>query len=169
MTLRLILVRHAKSDWDDPFADDHDRVLNKRGRASAPLMGRFLATHGHRPSLVVSSTARRTLETWDRMAPAFGSDLPPLRPEPSLYHASAARMMRVLQSCVPPTVMILGHNPGISDFAQQLLAQIPRHPRFRDFPTCATMVAGFDIPRWSDLRPGIGKVIDFAIPADMTD
>ncbi|MCV2882388.1 SixA phosphatase family protein [Actibacterium sp. XHP0104] len=170
MSLRLILVRHAKSSWDDLMVDDHDRVLNRRGRATAPLMARFLATHGHRPALVVSSTARRTLETWDRMAPIFGgTDMPPLHPEPKLYHASADTMLAVLHRCPPSTVMMLGHNPGIGDFASDLLAEQPRHPSFHAYPTCATLVADFPARRWSEVRFGTGRVVDFAIPADMTD
>ncbi|MBL4558811.1 MAG: histidine phosphatase family protein [Rhodobacteraceae bacterium] len=64
-------MRHAKSDWGDPTRADHDRPLNRRGRRAAPLIGRWLAAQGAIPDAVLTSSARRTRETWDRMAPAF--------------------------------------------------------------------------------------------------
>lgn len=166
MSLRLILVRHAKSSWDDPAQSDHDRPLNKRGQKAAPLIGRWLADLGHIPAEVVSSTARRTLETWERMAPAF-PDTAVMRREPRLYHAHTATMLSVLHGCAASPVMMLGHNPGIGGFAERLLAKSPKHPRFLDYPTCATLVAEFDIPDWAELKLGTGRVLDFATPADL--
>lgn len=166
MTLHLILVRHAKSAWDDPLQDDHDRVLNKRGQRAAPAMAEWLAGKGHLPAEVVSSTARRTLETWERMAPAF-PDGTLLRRVPALYHASPDTMLDVLQHCAASPVLMLGHNPGIAGFAAELLARPPKHPRFGDYPTCATLAAEFDCPDWAEVRFGTGRVLDFAVPADL--
>lgn len=166
MTLRLILVRHAKSSWDDPMQDDHDRVLNKRGQRDAPAIAAWLAERGYRPAEVVSSTARRTLETWGHMAPAFPEDTV-MRRDPALYHASAETMLSVLRHCAAPSVMMLGHNPGIGDFASLLLKNRPTHPRFGSYPTCATLVADFDADDWADLELGEGRALDFITPADL--
>lgn len=166
MTLRLILIRHAKSSWDDPLQDDHDRVLNKRGQRSAVLIGNWLAEHGYIPAEVVSSTARRTLETWERMAPAFPESTL-MRRDPGLYHAPADRMMDALHDCAASPVMLLGHNPGIGEFAARLVGTPPDHPRFGDYPTCATLVAEFDAADWSEVRAGSGRVVGFIVPRDL--
>lgn len=163
MSLRLILVRHAKSSWDDPSEDDHDRPLNARGRDAAPLIGQWLAERGHVPAEVVSSTARRTLETWDRMAPILGESTV-MRRDPGLYHAAAERMLEALNHCAASPVLMLGHNPGIADFAARLLETPPDLPRFANFPTCATMVAEFDAPDWAQVDFGAGRLVDFTTP-----
>ncbi|TCP60405.1 phosphohistidine phosphatase [Rhodovulum bhavnagarense] len=166
MTLRLILVRHAKSGWDDPLQDDHDRVLNPRGRDAAPRIGTWLATRGYRPAEVVSSTARRTLETWERMAPLLGEGTV-MRRDPGLYHAGAERMLETLNGCAVSPVLMLGHNPGIADFAARLLRKPPDSPRFARYPTCATLIADFDTDDWSMVAFGTGTVIDFITPKDL--
>lgn len=165
MTLRLILTRHAKSSWDDPLQDDHDRVLNKRGERDAATMGKWLMENDFIPAEVVSSTAARTLQTWDIIATAL-PDTALMRRDPSLYHASADRMAKVLSDCAASPVMMIGHNPGISDFARLLLANAPDHGRFRDYPTCSTLVADFDITDWADLSFGKGQVVAFSTPRD---
>lgn len=166
MTLCLILTRHAKSSWGDPTQADHDRPLNKRGQRAAPAIAQWLAKNGRQPAEVVSSTARRALETWERMAPAFASTTL-LRRDPTLYHASADTMLETLRSCAASPAMLIGHNPGIGEFAARILMQPPRHPRFRDYPTCATLVAEFDTDDWARVEFGTGRAVDFAIPADL--
>ncbi|KAJ54791.1 phosphoglycerate mutase [Actibacterium mucosum KCTC 23349] len=166
MTLLLILVRHAKSSWGDPAAEDIDRPLNKRGQKAAPEIAKWLNSKGYIPAEVVSSPARRTLETWDRMAPHF-PDTALIRREPDLYLAPPSTMLNSLQNCAADPVMMLGHNPGIAGFAAALLASPPDHPRFRDYPTCSTLVAAFEASDWAEVQPGSGKVLDFTIPADL--
>ena len=166
MTLRLILVRHAKSSWGDPAAEDVDRPLNKRGQKAAPSVAKWLAGKDYFPAEVVTSPARRTLETWERMAAHF-PDTALIRRVPALYLASPAIMLETLQDCAANPVMMLGHNPGIAGFAASLVTAPPSHVRFADFPTCATMVAEFDARDWAEVGPGSGRVLDFAIPADL--
>ena len=166
MALRLILVRHAKSSWDDPFQDDHSRVLNKRGQRAAPAVAQWLANLGYLPAEVVSSTARRTVETWERMAPSFPEGTV-MRRDPALYHASSDRMLAVLRQCAASPVLMLGHNPGIGDFAARLLTTPPDSPRFGAYPTCATLVAEFDADDWADVQFGTGKAIDFVVPGEL--
>ena len=158
---RLILTRHAKSDWDDPSVPDHDRPLNARGRRSARALGDWLASRGYDPEEVLCSSSRRTAETWDCAADAVFETLPVLRIEPALYHADPATMLRVLQSATAPTVMMIGHNPGIAAFAAMLPAQPPLDPQFRSYPTAATLVVDFHAEDWAEVRPGQGSVRDF--------
>ncbi|HHW33106.1 MAG TPA: histidine phosphatase family protein [Paracoccus solventivorans] len=158
---RLILTRHAKSDWDDPTVPDHDRPLNARGRRSARALGDWLASRGYDPEEVLCSSSRRTAETWDCAADAVFETLPVLRIEPALYHADPATMLRVLQSATAPTVMMIGHNPGIAAFAAMLPAQPPLDPQFRSYPTAATLVVDFQAEDWAEVQPGQGSVRDF--------
>ena len=158
---RLILTRHAKSAWDDPRLDDHDRPLNDRGRRSARELGDFMASRGYEPEEVLCSTSRRTRETWEVIAAAPLEVRPLVRYEPGLYHASAEKMLTILRSSSQPTVMMVGHNPGIAEFAAMLPARLPTHAEFRRYPTCATLVVDFQIENWGDVAPGLGSVMDF--------
>lgn len=168
MTLRLILIRHAKSDWNDQRTADHARPLNGRGRRDAPAIGRWLAMRGALPDQVLCSDARRTLETWSRIAGVL-PDPPAVTPVAALYHAPAATMLAVLRSASGTCVAMIGHNPGIGDFAGRIVAHPPDHARFADYPTAATAVIGFDATDWRDIVPGTGRVAAFVTPHDLAD
>lgn len=158
---RLILTRHAKSAWDDPSMPDKDRPLNKRGRRSALVLGDWLAGRGYEPEEVLCSSSVRTRETWDEVSRAALGVLPQVRYEDRLYHATPETMLAMLKSATAPTVMMIGHNPGIAAFAAQLLARPPLDPDFRRYPTAATLVVDFQIDSWADVVPGEGSVLDF--------
>ncbi|MDO5529220.1 MAG: histidine phosphatase family protein [Paracoccus sp. (in: a-proteobacteria)] len=158
---RLILTRHAKSAWDDPALDDHDRPLNERGRNSARALGDWIASRGYEPEEVLCSTATRTRETWDYVQSAALESLPQVRMEGDLYHASPDVMLKILQSASAQTVMMIGHNPGIAEFAASLPARAPLDPDFRRYPTAATLVVDFQADDWSQIRPGDGTAMDF--------
>ena len=158
---RLILTRHAKSAWDDPTLDDHDRPLNDRGRRSALALGDWLASRGYEPEEVLCSTAARTQETWNVIAAAAIEVRPQVRFEQSLYQAGPDKMLAVLRTATQPTVMMLGHNPGISEFAARLPARVPMDPEFRRYATAATLVVDFQVDCWEQVQPGQGSVMDF--------
>lgn len=158
---RLILTRHAKSSWDDPATEDHDRPLNDRGRRSARALGDWIASRGYEPEEVLCSTARRTQETWEWVAQSGLETRPVVRLEKALYHAMPERMLAVLRTATHPTVMMLGHNPGIATFAAMLPARPPLDPDFRRYPTAATLVVDFQVSSWADVVPGEGSVMDF--------
>lgn len=158
---RLILTRHAKSDWDDPSLPDRDRPLNGRGRRSARALGDWLASRGYEPEEVLCSSAVRTRQTWDHVAQAVFETRPTVRLEDALYHADPQMMLDVLHSATAPTVMMIGHNPGIAEFAARLPARPPLSPEFRRYPTVATLVLDFQTDDWSQVRPGDGSVLDF--------
>ncbi len=167
MTLTLILTRHAKSAWDDPLLDDFDRPLNDRGAASATSVGAWLAARGLVPDEVVVSGARRTVETWEGIAPALPG-APAARIDTALYHASAASMLRVLRQGHGASLMMIGHNPGIADFAGRLARVRPQARGFDDYPTCATGIFRFSVSRWADVDWGQAEVLDFVVPRDLT-
>ena len=163
---RLILTRHAKSDWSSPAMRDHDRPLNARGRDAAGRIGRWLAGAGHVPDRVLSSTATRTRETWDGIAAALPAGIE-VAFLPELYGAAPVTMMRALQGAGGETVLMLGHNPGIGALAHALPRHVPDHDKFTQYPTGATLVLDFDIARWEDLQPGTGDVLDFVVPREL--
>ncbi|WP_299046631.1 histidine phosphatase family protein [uncultured Tateyamaria sp.] len=162
MTCTLILMRHAKSSWDNPDLADHDRPLNTRGIASAVAMGDWLRAQGHHPDAAVSSSSARTGQTFVKL----GFDIP-ITFTRALYHAGPEMMMEVLQEQTAPTVLMLGHNPGSADFADRLVTRAPPHPRFADYPTCATAVIRFEAAGWNDIGWRAGQPIDFAIPREL--
>lgn len=112
-TRRLILMRHAKSDWSGGQSD-HQRPLNKRGRRAAPQMGTMLVERGWTPEVVISSDSERTTETWLLMADA----LPGLEPRftSRLYLPSLQAILDEVAELPDArhTAMLLGHNPGFS-------------------------------------------------------
>lgn len=167
MSLTLILTRHAKSAWDDPAKDDFDRPLNARGRKSAPAIGAWLAEKGYLPDVVLVSGARRTVETWERMAGKL-PETAVMESAPALYLAEPKIILGVLRSQTVPTVMMIGHNPGFAHLARALAKNAPAHPKFQQYPTAATSVMEFDEANWSDIGPGKGRVLDFVVPRDLT-
>lgn len=158
---RLILTRHAKSSWDDPAQPDQDRPLNDRGRRASLALGDWLASRGYEPEEVLCSSAQRTRETWEGVALAALEVRPLVRYEAGLYQASAEKMLAILRTASAPTVMMLGHNPGIAELAAMLCARPPMDPDFRRYPTAATLVVDFQTDSWADVGPGEGSVMDF--------
>lgn len=163
---RLILTRHAKSSWDDPLTPDHDRPLNERGKAAASDLGQWLDSRGYAPAAVLCSDSVRTRETWSGIAPAL-SGSPVLELKPALYHAGAEVMLAVLKHAKDDVVMMIGHNPGIADFANRLVANAPLNPDFGRYPTGATLVVDFAVESWADVVFGSGVTVDFVIPREM--
>ena len=166
---RLILLRHAKSDWPD--VPDQERPLAKRGRRDAPVVGRWLRRHGYLPDTVICSVARRTRQTWDRVAPELGGS-PSVTFEPRAYEASAPTLLYLVRE-LPGTcqaALLIGHNPAIEELATHLAeapaaAGAPPSPGLR-FPTAAVAVLEFG-GDWADLSPGQARLLDFATPANM--
>ena len=167
MMKRLILTRHAKSNWDDPTMSDHDRPLNDRGKAAAADLGAWLASRGYVPGEVLCSDAQRTLKTWAGIAPALPGT-PVLTLKPALYNAGPDVMLAVLRHATESTVMMIGHNPGIAEFAARIVAQAPPNPEFARYPTGATLVVSFESANWRDVDWHQGSVRDFIVPKEIT-
>jgi phosphohistidine phosphatase len=166
----LLLLRHAKSSWDDPGLDDHDRPLAPRGRRASKLIAAHLRQQGIAPALVLCSSSARTRETLARIAPALGEDVETLI-EPALYTASAgdlARRLRKVQSEVP-SVMLIGHQPALQDLALSLAGHGRELQRLRGkFPTAA--LATLRLPGdWRELAPGVAEAVAFVKPRELED
>lgn len=172
---RLLLLRHAKAVPGDAKTDDHDRALNARGQHDAPLLGAEMHHRLYIPDIALCSTARRTVETWEKVAPEF--DAPPgVEFLDALYLASPKTILKLVQSSddAADTLLVLGHNPGLEDCAAQLARKsVSPDERamleeMRDkFPTCALAVLEFEAARWRDVEPGSGALADFIRPKDL--
>ncbi|MBA4788247.1 MAG: histidine phosphatase family protein [Rhizobiales bacterium] len=168
---RLILLRHAKSDWPDGIAD-LERPLAARGRTAAPLVGRYLAREGLLPDRILVSPARRTRETWDLLG-AEMAGLPEAASEPRIYEASAARLMSVVreQPDTAHTLLLIGHNPGFEDLADTLVqhgSAAARDAMDEKFPTGAVAVIDLPVDRWVDITPDTGRLDRFITPRMLT-
>lgn len=166
MTLTLILTRHAKSAWGDPALDDFERPLNGRGRSSAAKLGRWLIAQGYLPDTVLVSGARRTVETWSRMADMMPSTST-MESVPALYHAGAETILNVLRARRSPVIMLIAHNPGIGEFAERILDSTPDHEKFLMYPTGATTIIQFETSRWNEIGWGTGHLVDFVVPREL--
>ena len=165
--MKLILARHAKSSWDDPLRADVDRVLNPRGRKDAQALGQWLAAKGYVPDQALVSTATRTQETLALMCEA-GGFAPDVALLPALYHASDFQILSQVRAAKGDVVLLLGHNPGIGDFAAHF-AQTPHtHADFIRYPTGATTVYQIDASDWSRVGFGTNEVVDFITPRELT-
>ena len=167
---RLMLLRHAKSDWPEGVAD-HERPLASRGRDAAPVIGRYMAGQGLLPDLAVVSTARRAQETW-KLASANFAMVPTTRPERRLYDATADDLLAVIRQVdrAVGAVLLVGHNPGLEDLSLRLVgagnpAEVARLER--KFPTGALAVLDFDIDGWEQVAEGCGRLERFDTPKSM--
>ncbi len=152
---RLTVVRHAKSSWSDPAAADHDRKLSGRGERDAPRMGRRLRARGVKPSLILSSTAERALATARIIALELGfpGDFPTT--EPALYHAWPYTILDIVrrQDDACSDLMIVGHNPGFTEFVNSLLPDL----RLDNLPTAGVVAVELDIERWREADTGSAR------------
>jgi phosphohistidine phosphatase len=150
---RLTLMRHADAQWKDPEVNDFARPLNRRGHAEAESMARRLIELALVPDLIVTSPARRTAMTAEIIARE--TSLPPrsIRHEEPLYLGGAQETLKLVRSIGPRVshLMIIGHNPGISELAH-LLA--PRQD-MGGLATGALCSITFDLEQWSDVSPDL--------------
>lgn len=166
---RLLLLRHAKAVPGTTKSGDHGRPLNERGRLDAPRMGIAMQHKRYLPDRVLCSTSKRTLETWEHVAPELDGT-PEVIFSDELYLAPwkvIANMARA-QPKAAGVVLVVGHNPGLEECARAL-ARKPRTDDERQrldtlnekFPTSALAVLDFDTEIWSEIASGAGVLTDF--------
>ena len=164
MTLRLILMRHTKSDWQDATLSDHDRPLNARGRHAAQLLGQWLHSRGYQPDQVLCSDALRTRQTWAGLAASALGGQASVQILPALYNANPDQIWGTITPQTAQTLMVVAHNPGIAELATRLLAHPPRSTEFAHYPTGATTVLEFSANNWADATPSTASLLDFVMP-----
>ncbi len=167
----LLLMRHAKSSWEQPDLADADRPLAPRGRKAAAAVARYLATNRLIPDLVLCSHAERVRETWELMAAVLGGDIA-CKTLRSLYLSAPSRLLEPLRRVADDVhmLMLIGHNPGLGGLAVGLSGAGPKKTLERmqsKFPTAGLAVIGFEIDRWADLAAGAGRLERFVRPKDL--
>ncbi|HEX9206969.1 MAG TPA: histidine phosphatase family protein [Steroidobacteraceae bacterium] len=162
---RLTLVRHAKSDWSLPGQEDWDRVLNKRGQQDAPEMARRLRSRKFKPDLILTSPAVRALSTASIMARELKVPAEHIAQDERLYLADPRQMLEVIHELGGQVehLMVFGHNPGITEFANLLSAG----ERIDNLPTCGVFTACFRLDDWSQLASGQGTEAEFDYPRNL--
>ncbi len=156
----LLLMRHAKSDWNAAYGADHDRPLNERGQRSARVMGRVLAAENQIPQLVKTSTALRARSTSSLASEAGGWDCE-IVPEPSLYGSGPDTAVEVAAASPDlERVMLVGHQPTWSVLVSMLTGDRV------EMRTGTVAVIELDIDHWPDLRGADGRISASYQPRD---
>ena len=160
----LLVLRHAKSSWNDPALDDHERPLNKRGRRDGPRMGELVREYRLTPDVIISSDAVRARLTAEAVAEAarYAGEV---LVDPHLYMACPADILSLLPMVREnaETVMIVGHNPGLEKLVEQLTGER------QDLPTAALAQIGLPIDRWRDLKVSThGTLLGLWRPKELT-
>jgi phosphohistidine phosphatase len=165
---QLFLLRHAKSCWEDPDLADHDRPLAPRGRRAAKLIADHLRRERVAPALVLCSSARRTRETLERIAPALGAGVS-VQIERELYAASQQRLLervRAVEDDIESLLMI-GHNPGLEQLVLRLAGSGQKVAALaRKYPTGALATLEFS-GRWRELDEGVAELTSFVKPKQL--
>lgn len=171
----LTVIRHAKSSWDQPGLADHDRALNERGKKAAPAVAAFLhKTYfgaGGSPALLpkpdrlVSSTALRALSTAQIVRETFGLPTEHLLLDSRLYLAEADTLLNVVRQFDESWqhVMLFGHNPGLHEFSERLLARA----HVARMPTCSTVIMAFPTEYWGLAEWSMAQLIGHITPKSL--
>jgi phosphohistidine phosphatase len=160
----LLLLRHAKSDWDDPSLRDFDRPLAARGERDAPRIGKALRHRGPEPDLIVSSPAARAKATIEAVIKAAKLNLE-VRFNEAVYGASSPELMTLIRRLPDDSscAMLVGHNPGFEDLVGRLSGSQER------MPTAALACIEFQIDHWEDANDGEGKLAWLLTPKQLSD
>ena len=166
MTRTLVLIRHAKSSWANPLQSDFERPLNDRGEHDAPMMGERLKKMNVIPHLIVSSSAKRAKQTAKKIADAMDYDKDKIKFVESLYHCIPSVFEEVIYELddTVNTVFIVAHNPGITDFANEM-----SEFKTDNMPTCGMVGVQVEAESWTDFSMGSKKVFLYEYPKKQYD
>lgn len=157
---RLVVIRHAKSDWGDPHKSDFERPLNERGKRDSPTMAERLKAKEIYPDLIISSTAKRAQKTARIFAEHLHYNPEKIVLTDELYECSTADVYHVIHSMGgdAKTIFIFGHNPTLTYFVNELAGV-----RIDNIPTCGIAVMEIK-KKWSELEAESGRLLDFDYP-----
>jgi phosphohistidine phosphatase len=157
----LLIIRHAKSSWDNFNTPDIERPLNDRGKKDAPVMARRVLKAGIRPDRLISSPARRARHTAELFAREFDVKEKDIVILTELYHAQPADFQQVVAGLDDGdrTVALFSHNPGITAFVNTLTSA-----RLDNMPTCSVFAIKSEAPTWSELFAGEREFLFFDYP-----
>jgi phosphohistidine phosphatase len=157
----LLLVRHAKSDWNDPSLKDFDRPLNDRGKKDAPLMAQRLIDKKIKIDCFIASPAKRARKTAEIFAKEYGQKKEEIIFIEDLYLAQPSFFIEVIKKASDNNkcIALFSHNPGITDFANSL-AEV----RIDDIPTCGIFAVTSKIKHWEDFSVSGNEFLFFDYP-----
>lgn len=166
--IRLMLLRHAKSDWSSSGMSDTARPLNERGEAAARLMGGYMARHALIPGRVLCSPAQRTLKTWAGISSEWRDEVD-VTFEERLYAATPQTILSLIRTRddATRTLLVIGHNPGLQEAAELLIAagDVELRERLREkFPTAALAVIDFAVNKWGRIHDRSGRLDRYVTP-----
>ncbi len=158
MSRRLVLMRHAKSDWGGAWTGDHDRPLAARGQRDAPLVGRWLAGEGLKPDKALCSTARRARATCELALAAMEASPPVLLIDRLYTFGDPAPLLEAIRAHggEAETLMLTGHNEAIHELALLLAREADgKHLKRlkKKFPTAAVAAYDMALRDWKQLSP----------------
>jgi phosphohistidine phosphatase len=164
----LHLLRHAKSSWEHPELDDHERPLARRGERAARRIAEHVAQHGFSPDAVLCSTAVRARKTLAALLSRW-DETPPVRLDDLLYGASAEDLLACVreEADAHSSLLLVGHNPGIQDLACDLIADADPDALaqlHRKVPTGSWIEVSFTADAWRDIAPRSGRLERFLRP-----
>lgn len=166
----LFLIRHAKSSWDNPDLTDFDRPLNKRGQKDAPRMGKRLKEKRVTPDRMITSPAVRAFATCKEIARVLGFAEEKIIADRRLYHADEDQILKVIKELKDSprdseeVVMLFGHNPGLTEFANSLLNET-----MENIPTTGIVAATLNVNQWQEVRFGCGVMEFFEFPKQVNE
>lgn len=157
----LTILRHAKSSWKEAGLSDRERPLNPRGERDAPAMGQRVHNSGIRPSLILSSPAVRAWTTAKVVAQAINYPTEFLQREDDLYFAGTAALLDVVARQDPGfnSLMLVGHNPGLTDFANFMIPGLTGN-----LPTCGLVAVNIEADDWNLRAAGEFKLLSYDYP-----
>lgn len=162
MERKLVMIRHAKSSWANPLQSDFERPLNDRGEKDAPMMGERLKKQNIIPDIIIASTAKRAKQTAKKIAKAIGYNEDKIVWQEKLYHCIPPVFEEVMYEVADDvkTVFIVAHNPGITEFVNQLSDKFC----IDNMPTCGVVGASFDAEQWNEFARTEKTVFLFDAP-----
>lgn len=158
----LLLLRHAKSSWDDTSLSDFDRPLNERGKKAAPLVGEYLKTKAIKPGLVLCSPAVRARQTAELALEAAGIETE-VRFDERIYDASVGQLMKIVSEIedAAEVVMLVGHNYGIEQLLERLTGEA------RQMKTATLACVNLPVESWSEVGETRGSLELYVRPKDL--
>lgn len=157
----LLLIRHAKSDWNDPLLKDFDRPLNERGKRDAPVMGKRLLEKEVKIDAFITSPAKRAKKTAELIAKEYDAKKEKIIFVDELYHAEPSTFFDVISKTDDDYkhIAVFAHNPGITEFANQLA-----NVHVDNMPTCSIFAIKIDSKHWKDFTNAVKEFWFFDYP-----
>ena len=162
---QILVIRHAKSSWDNILQKDFDRTLNERGLRDAPAMAKRLVAKGIKIDKFVSSTAVRAFTTATFFAKEYHQKQSDIIAVPELYHAGEETFYKTIRSLNDSynSIAIFSHNPGITYFVNTLT-----NTRIDVMPTCGIFAIEAPINNWHDFKEENNKFLFFDYPKNVS-